>query len=395
MDPYLRPAETFIEGSRTLPGKYYTSDEVYREELEKIFYDAWICAGRANQVPEPGDYILREIGEESIIIVRDRKGKINAYYNVCRHRGTRLVIEEKGRFSACIQCPYHAWTYDLAGNLIGAPLMDELEGFSKSDYSLHRAAISQWEGFLFVNLAHQPVLLESVFAPVAGKFAAWDLPHLQALRRKEYEVKANWKLIVQNYSECYHCPLIHPDLARRSPYRSGKNDLYEGPFLGGYMEIKEDFGSLTMSGRACGLPIGEVSGEDLERVYYYSIFPNMLLSLHPDYVMAHTLWPQSPDRTHIICEWLFSKDQMEQGGFNPDDAAEFWDMTNRQDWQVCELSQLGVRSRMYSPSPYSGVESLLAAFDRQVLKALQHDYQDQSSWKPGASGKIGENNDQN
>jgi Rieske 2Fe-2S family protein len=142
------------------------------------------------------------------------------------------------------------------------------------------------------------------------------------------------------------------------------------------MELNEDFGSLTMSGRACGPPIGVVSGEDLERVYYYSIFPSMLLSLHPDYVMAHTLLPRSPDRTHITCEWLFSKDQIEQAGFSPDDAVEFWDMTNRQDWQVCELSQLGVRSRMYSPSPYSGVESLLAAFDRQVLNALRHDPQD-------------------
>lgn len=376
MDSYLKASETFIAGSRTLPGKYYTSAEVYREELEKIFYDAWICVGRADQVSDAGDYILREIGEESVVIVKDRRRKINAYYNVCRHRGTRMVIEEQGRFSACIQCPYHAWTYDLEGNLIGAPLMDELEGFSKVDYPLHRVAIAEWEGFLFIDLAAQPESLESVFAPLAGKFAAWDLPQLQSLRRKEYEVKANWKLIVQNYSECYHCPLIHPDLARRSPFRSGKNDLYDGPFLGGYMELDEDFGSLTMSGRVCGLPIGEVSGDDMERVYYYSIFPNTLLSLHPDYVMTHTLWPQGTDQTHITCEWLFSTEQMAQDGFNPDDAVAFWDMTNRQDWQVCELAQLGVRSRRYSPSLYAHVESLLAAFDRQVLRALGHDSQD-------------------
>jgi Rieske 2Fe-2S family protein len=136
------------------------------------------------------------------------------------------------------------------------------------------------------------------------------------------------------------------------------------------MDLRHEYGSMTMSGRACAAPLGGLSGEDVQRVYYYSLFPNVLLSLHPDYVMCHTLWPEGPGQTHINCEWLFDPQAMAQPGFDAADAVKFWDMTNRQDWHVCELSQLGVGSRVYAPSPYSGQESLLAAFDRQVLRAL-------------------------
>jgi Rieske 2Fe-2S family protein len=203
-----------------------------------------------------------------------------------------------------------------------------------------------------------------------GKFSAWGLPSLRCAAHIEYLVRANWKLIAQNYSECYHCPVIHPELARKSPYRSGRNDLFEGPFLGGYMDLDEEAGSLTVSGRACASPLGSVAGEDLRRVYYYLVFPNLLLSLHPDYVMAHTLWPQQAGLTRVVCEWYFAPEAVDQPGTDPQDAVQFWDLTNRQDWEICEATQLGVGSRVYSPAPYSGQESLLAAFDREIRRSL-------------------------
>jgi Rieske 2Fe-2S family protein len=370
MGSFYSPIETFDPLAKTLPGKYYTSSETYQVELERIFYENWLCAGRVEQIPNPGDYFLQAVGPESIIIVRAKDGRVHAFYNVCRHRGTRMFAEEKGKFSSCMQCPYHAWTYDLGGQLIGAPLMDELAGFDKADYPLHPVALVEWEGFLYVNLSCQPEPFERAFAPLLGKFASWNLSGLRVAAHIEYDVKANWKLIVQNYSECYHCPLIHPDLAHLSPYRSGRNDLFEGPFLGGFMDLRHEFGSMTVSGRACAAPIGSVAGDDIHRVYYYTLFPNVLLSLHPDYVMCHTLWPEGPGQTHIKCELMFDPQAMGQPGFDAADAVEFWDKTNRQDWHVCELSQLGVSSRAYTPSPYSGQESLLAAFDRQVLRML-------------------------
>jgi glycine betaine catabolism A len=370
MNAFYHTTETFKEGSFTLPGKYYISKEIYQSEMERIFYDRWLCVGRELHIPEPGDYFLSEIGQENIIIVRDKEQKIHAFFNICRHRGTRLCIKERGHLKATIQCPYHAWTYNLQGNLIGAPFMDEVPCFNREEYSLHEVFVSLWEGFIFINLSPDPEPFEQAFSQLIGKFDAWELSMLKVGGQRMYDVKANWKLIVQNYSECYHCPKIHPDLARLSPYRSGQNDLVEGPFLGGFMELDHKYGSMTMSGKTCALPLGNVSGEDLNRVYYYSLFPNTLLSLHPDYVMYHTLWPQAPDKTLIVCEWLFSPSSLDHKRSNPEDAIEFWDMTNRQDWHVCELSQLGVQSRAYRPSPYSKQESLLAAFDQEVLRAL-------------------------
>ncbi|MCI0621144.1 MAG: hypothetical protein L0387_05645 [Acidobacteria bacterium] len=182
-------------------------------------------------------------------------------------------------------------------------------------------------------------------------------------------ISRGWKLIVENYSECYHCPIIHPELVKLSPADSGENDLVSGPFLGGFMTLPQA-GGLSRTGRACGIPVGDLSEEDRRRVYYYSIFPNLLLSLHPDYVMVHTLWPVSPERTLIECEWLFHADATRVPGFDPDDGVGFWDVTNQQDWHVCELSQQGVASRAYTPGPYSPRESISAAFNRELLEAL-------------------------
>jgi phenylpropionate dioxygenase-like ring-hydroxylating dioxygenase large terminal subunit len=267
---------------------------------------------------------------------------------------------------------------------------------------LHPVNLALWEGFIFVNLSDAStqrgryIPLEEWFALLAGKFSLWNLPALRSAKRIEYDVRANWKLIFENYSECYHCPGVHPELSKVSPYDSAENDLTEGPFLGGFMRIAKGR-SLTMSGNACALGIAdfphahdrapahdrrqqgkndhdyeqEHEHEGKNRVFYYSIFPNMLLSLHPDYVMVHQLWPTSPDRTLILCDWFFHPEAFEREDFNPDDAMEFWDMVNRQDWHVCELSQQGIASRAYEPGPYSARESIPAAWDEYYKRQMR------------------------
>lgn len=370
--PFVKRTETYVQGARTLAGHYFTSRDIFTEEMERVFCRRWLCIGRQDEISHPGDFIVREIGGESIIILRDRGGRLRAFYNVCRHRGTRICEESSGRFSETIQCPYHAWTYSLDGQLIGAPFMNEVRGFDKHDHPLHPVAVDSWDGFLFVNLDRESKPFAEAFAPLVGRFSRFNMASLRPARRIGYDLRANWKLIFQNYSECLHCPTLHPGLARLSPYQSGENDLHEGPYLGGYMDIAGNGGSLTMSGRACGQVVGDgLPPEDHNRVYYYSIFPNMLLSLHPDYVMFHMLWPQAPGRTRVECEWLFHAASFAQPGFDPNDAIEFWDITNRQDWHICELSQLGVSSRAYSPGPYSSRESIPAAWDREYLRTLQ------------------------
>jgi phenylpropionate dioxygenase-like ring-hydroxylating dioxygenase large terminal subunit len=366
---FRKTAETFQPGAKTLLQRYFVSPEIFVEELEKIFARQWVLVGHQSQLAQASDYFLAEVAGESLIVARDQRSTIRAFYNVCRHRGARLREDQRGHASA-IQCPYHAWTYALDGRLIGAPHMDETSGFSRADYSLCQAQLGVWEGFIFLNLAEAPAPLEEWFVPLAGKFSHWNLPTLRSARRIEYDVRANWKLVFQNYSECYHCFGVHPELSKISPSDSAENDLIEGPFLGGFMRIASDK-SLTMTGHACALPVGNFGDEDSRFVFYYSIFPNMLLSLHPDYVMVHQLQPQSRERTLIFCDWFFNPEAFNRSDFNPDDAVEFWDMVNRQDWHVCELSQQGIASRAYKPGPYSARESIPAAWDREYLRHLR------------------------
>ena len=385
--PALRKTiETFAAGSKTLPQKYFVSPEIFAKEQREIFAKEWLLVGHQSQLKKSGDFFLVAIAGESLIVVRDQKSEIRAFYNVCRHRGTRLKEDACGHASA-IQCPYHAWTYGLDGRLIGAPHMDEVPGFDKSNYSLHAVNLGLWEGFIFVNLVPKrdgylsegnasiergDYSLAKWFAPLDGKFLHWNMSILQPAKRIEYDVRANWKLMFENYSECYHCPGVHPMLSQISPYDSAENDLAEGPFLGGFMKINPGK-SLSMSGNACALPIEhdqEHDKESTQRVFYYSIFPNMLLSMHPEYVMVHQLWPQSPDRTLIVCDWFFHPDAFTREDFKPEDAIEFWDMTNKQDWHVCELSQQGIASRAYVPGPYSSRESIPAAWDEYYLRRM-------------------------
>ena len=370
---FRKTTDTFVSGAKTLPQRYFVSPEIFAKEQERIFSTRWVLVGHQNQIAKPGDYFVAEVAGESLIIARDQRSTIRGFYNVCRHRGTRLKEDRAGQaecgHASAIQCPYHAWTYGLDGRLIGAPHMDEVADFDKADYSLHAVNLALWEGFIFVSLTSTLAPLEEWFAPLAGKFTHWNLAQLRPARRIEYDVRANWKLIFENYSECYHCPGVHPTLSKLTPYDSAQNDLSEGPFLGGFMSITKG-NSLTMSGNACALPVGDIKGEDYHRVFYYSIFPNMLLSMHPDYVMVHQLWPQSPDRTLILCDWFFHPDAFDRPDFHPDDAIEFWDMTNKQDWHVCELSYQGVTSRAYQPGPYSPRESIPAAWDRFYLRMV-------------------------
>jgi phenylpropionate dioxygenase-like ring-hydroxylating dioxygenase large terminal subunit len=374
---FRKSAATFQPGAKTLPQRYFVSPQIFAEEQEKIFASNWVLVGHQSQLLERGDYYLADVAGESLIVAKDQRSTIRAFYNVCRHRGARLCEQQNGH-AAAVQCGYHAWTYALDGRLLGAPHMDETPGFKKADYPLKPARLGLWEGFIFVNLSDASTgregysSLEKWFTPLAGKFSAWNLATLRSARRIEYDVRANWKLMFQNYSECYHCLGVHPELSKISPYDSAENDLTEGPFLGGFMRIANNK-SLTMSSKTCALPVGNFGNEDFRFVFYYSIFPNMLLSLHPDYVMVHQLEPLSSERTRIVCNWFFNPEAFDRSDFNPDDAVDFWDMVNKQDWHVCELSQQGISSRGYEPGPYSARESIPAAWDRYYLNLLNTD----------------------
>jgi Rieske 2Fe-2S family protein len=352
----------------TLPGRYYTDPAIFRAEVERFYFNRWICAGRADAIPKPGDYFLRDVAGESIIVTRDAAGAVHAFYNVCRHRGTRMCTEPEGAFAGRIRCPYHGWSYALDGSLTGAPHMDEAN-FCAADYPLHAVRCESWDGHLFLHFGPDPPPLAAQLAGLAEKFEPWRMHELRLHRRMVYDVKANWKLIVLNYNECLHCPVLHPALNRLTDYLGAANEAPTPNYVGGAMGFRGGAETMSMDGIRRRAYLPGLSAEQRRIVCYYAIYPNLLLSLHPDYMMTHTLWPRAVDRTDIVCEWHFHPAEMAKPDFIANDAVEFWDVTNREDWHIAELSQAGISSRAYTPGPYSPRESLLCAFDGVVTGA--------------------------
>jgi Rieske 2Fe-2S family protein len=346
----------------TLPARYYTDAQVFRGEMERFFFGRWIYAGREEQVSQPGDYFLCDVAGESIIVTRDAGGGPRAFFNVCRHRGTRMCTGPEGAFPGRIRCPYHGWTYALDGALIGAPHM-EGTGFSRAEYPLHAVRAEVWEGHVFLNLGSGQEPLSAVLGGLPDQFAAWHMHELRRRKRIVYDVRANWKLIILNYSECLHCPVLHPMLNRLTNYLGADNAPPSPNYVGGSMGFRDGAETMSTDGVRRREYLPGLSAEQRRMVCYYAIYPNLLLSLHPDYMMTHTLWPKAVDRTEVVCEWHFHPEEMAKPDFQADDAIEFWDVTNREDWHISELSQLGIGSRAYTPGPYSKREELLHAFD--------------------------------
>jgi Rieske 2Fe-2S family protein len=269
----------------------------------------------------------------------------------------------EGALDGRIVCPYHGWTYALDGALIGAPHMEQ-PGFSRADYPLKPVAIEIWEGHIFLNFAAEPRPLAAQLGDLPERFAAWRMAELRLGRRIDYDVKANWKLIVANYNECLHCPLVHPTLNRLTDYLGADNEPATQDYIGGAMGFRNGAETMSFGGVRQRAYLPGLNEAQQRIVNYYAIYPNLLLALHPDYMMVHTLWPKAAGLTTIVCEWHFHPDEMAKPGFTGDDAVEFWDMVNREDWGISELSQLGIASRAYKPGPYSKREELLHAFDR-------------------------------
>lgn len=360
-----RPA---IASTLTLPAAYYTDPDHFRRELEAIHFQRWIYAGRDEDLPAPDHYILCEVGGESIVVLRHSDGRLRAFYNVCRHRGTRLLAEPSGTLKGHLQCPYHAWTYDYEGCLIGAPFMDKTDGFELADYPLHGVAVDTWDGHVFIHLSPPAAPLADQLADLPTRFRNWQMQDLRRGWRQVYSLACNWKLVIQNYSECLHCPLLHPQLQQLSHFMSGENAPPHPSYLGGRMDLRDGFDSLTTDGTSPWTPLPLLDATQRRGVYYFAVLPNLLLNLHPDYMLTFQLLPRAHDRTDIVCEWYFHPKEMAEEGFDPAPAVDFWDLTNRQDWEVSERAQQGIGSRAYRPGPYSNREELLTALDRWVLQ---------------------------
>jgi glycine betaine catabolism A len=358
----------------TLTGTDYASPEVYAEERERLFYRGWFCIGRADEVPASGDYLVRDVVGESVFVVRNREGELRAFYNVCAHRGTKLLDDEPacGTLGKALKCPYHAWSYDLDGKLLATPNVHEDEQFERSDYRLSPVAVGEHGGFLFGSLTEEPGTLGAWLAnsnETITDFERYRLGELRLARRITYDVAANWKIVVENYNECLHCPQIHPELVAVIPlYRKG--EVWDGETRDGGNEMAPGATSFTATGTSDLPKFPDLLPDDYGMYYGAYQFPNLMVNMHPDSVMAYLVYPKGPDRTTVISEFYFRPEALALSGFDPSPTVDLWDLISRQDWAVCERAQLGVSSRSYKSGVYPRKDRLLFDFNERWRAAM-------------------------
>ncbi|HSE43904.1 MAG TPA: aromatic ring-hydroxylating dioxygenase subunit alpha [Gemmatimonadales bacterium] len=378
----------------TLLREYYFSPEIFGKEKERIFFGQWMCVGREEEVPNPGDYLLLDVVGESVVLVRTREGKLAAHYNVCRHRGSQLVLGvdpkprrwadkatgdkatsgPSGTFTSGIKCPYHSWTYELSGSLRTAPFLDQGSGFRKDQLPLHSVDVDVWGGFVFLRLgsaesgSRNPESLSLQLGSAADRTKRYPLTELRIARRIGYEVEANWKVILENYNECYHCGGVHPELCKVVPAFKQKGGMDLDWDRG--VPHREGAWTFTMSGTTNRKPFAGLNEDEQTRHKGELLYPNFMLSLSAEHAAAFTLWPTSPNHTTILCDFLFHPSEIAQSDFNPNDAVEFWDITNRQDWVICESVQRGMASRVFRQGFYAPMESMSLDIRRYIRERL-------------------------
>ncbi|MGW2470478.1 aromatic ring-hydroxylating oxygenase subunit alpha [Streptomyces bauhiniae] len=335
----------------TLPGRYYTDPEVFRCEQEALLESMWFCAVRSADLDRPGAFRTVRVGRESVLVTRDRTGALRAFLNVCRHRGARLCTEESGEVRRSLQCPYHAWTYGLDGKLVAAPNLTKMPDVDRDRYGLVKVALREWLGYAWVCLADEPPSFEATVQHAAverlGDPAAiehYGTERLALGQRVTYDVRANWKLIVENFMECYHCATIHPELTEVLPeFADGYAAQY---YVGHGAEFGAGVAGFTVDGSAGFGRLPEVAEEQDRRYYALTVRPNVFVNLVPDHVILHRMCPLAEDRTVVECDWLYAPEVVASGA-DVSKSAELFHRVNVQDFAACERTQPAMSSRAY------------------------------------------------
>jgi len=352
METQRRPLERVEPG---LPASWYRDPEHYGRELEAFWYSRWVAVAREEELCAAGDWRAVRIGTQSVVVVRTDAGDINAFHNTCRHRGSVLCTEENGSFARKrIVCPYHRWTYDLDGRLVATPRRMETPDFRFADFPLYTVAAETWGGFVFVHLGggDVPALSESVLDK-ERRYARYGLRDLRIGKRIVLEVQANWKLLGENFSECFHCPPVHPEFCRIvTAYQDA------GAWgLRGVAEPKPQYKAgaqtLTLDGTA-RLPSFQELNESEKQTLYAAdmVLPNLFLNVHPDYVNSQLMFPTGPQSVRMVYDWLFEARHLPLAEGDLQHYVALWDITNRQDARNCEWQQQGMQSKAFRHGVY-------------------------------------------
>ncbi len=343
---------------KSLDRSTYVDDATWIIEKRKVFAANWFCVGRHEQVgSDSGSYKLFDLQGENVLIVRGSDGLLTAFVNICPHRGTELVdstdaSSAHGCFGAVIRCPYHNWTFNIDGSLRGAPYLDPTEA---DEAKLLQLELELWGGFIFVRQISGGASLQESLAEISHRVKNYPLSELIVGRSITYEVAANWKVIEENYNECYHCGPVHPELC----------DLVPSFRAGGAANLDWDRGiahrdgayTFTKTGTTSRRPFAGLSESELVNHKGDLVYPNLFLSLSCDHVASFVLWPKGPAHTTVICDFLFHPSEIVKTDFDPSDAAEFWDVVNLQDWKICERVQRGMMSKFFTQGSFAPMET--------------------------------------
>jgi Rieske 2Fe-2S family protein len=362
--------------SRMLPRTAYVDQSVFAWEQEHFFGGGWSCLGLSAEVANPGDQRAESAGRGGVLLTRDEDGVLHAFANTCRHRGHELLPCGESARRPGIVCPYHAWTYGLAGDLRSAKGFKGTPGFDESSWGLVELPVTEWHGLIFVDSSGTAPPLADALADLEPLVAPYEPERLVIGGRHSYDAASNWKILSENYHECYHCPSIHPELCKVSPPNSGENYAAGVAWVGGWMDLRPGMDTMSLDGKSLGVPLRGLDATGLRTVIYLNVFPNVLLSLHPDYVMTHRLTPLAADRTLIECTWTFAPETASKPGFDPGYAVEFWDITNREDWSACESVQRGLTSPHAVPGPLAPDEDAVYQFVTMIGRG----YTGESVW---------------
>jgi len=371
--------KTLREVRSSLPASWYFDPDHYRLELEKIWYRDWICVGHVHALQRTGDFFTAKIGDQNIIVTKDSKGEVRAWYNTCRHRGSVLCTHTSGRFrNGRIICPYHTWTFSVDGELLSTPGRIETDDFDAADYSLYGVHADTWRGFVFVNLSNTPAGNLVDFLGDETEFVAnWPLDALRPVHQQIHTINCNWKIYWENFSECYHCPRIHPELCKVMPVYAkavfDEADLpdwrprYDGDK--GYGRVSDDATTWTMDGQSTLPPLEGLTDEERDAgLTFMSVTASFYVVAHPDYVRSVRIVPKGPEETDLVIDWLLPASAGDIGAETIDRIKALPMLVIEQDGEACELNQQGLRSNR---------------FDHGVLVPQEYELWDFHEWLRG------------
>ena len=384
------------QGSQSLPRQFYTSETVYKMDIQHYWNHSWIWVGHLNQIPNVGDFFLFDYGYESVIIARDKNDSVNAFLNVCRHRGSRVCIEKSGNTRLFV-CPYHAWTYELNGSLRAAREMED--NFNSAEYSLKKVNLRIFHGLIFICVADNPPNIDEGLLQLEPLVEPFEFENLKIVHSANYPVAANWKLALENYMECYHCAPAHLEYSRSHSLKDPSS---------ANIELKKCMLKRSMDVGLSGeeLHINLLESNNVEMDFYFSRYPlfqgyktgsksgeklapllgrlkdfdggtsdiqigilNNFLS-YSDHVIGYRFIPRSLQITDIEVIWMVREDAEEGKDYNLEDLTWLWHCTSQDDERIIALNQKGVNSNHYMPGPLSNMEWGIKAFHAGYLKKL-------------------------